>query len=46
MHKKNKAMIYSHDVHTDFFDIGVKDLNRATLIQFLFIFCFDYVLRS
>ena len=43
---KTKAMVYSTNGDTDFFDIVIGVLQRNTLASFQFIICLDYVLRT
>ena len=45
LNKDTKAMFYSPDSDTDFFDI-VGVLQGDTLATFQFIICKDYVLRT
>ena len=42
--KNTKAMVYSPDGDTNFFDIITKVLQRNTLTSYLFIICMDYIL--
>ena len=44
--KKHKSKIRSPDGDTNYFDIVVGVLQGATLAQYLFIICLDYVLRT
>ena len=41
-----KAMVYSLEGDTDFFDIVARVLQRDTLALYMFIFCLDYVLQT
>ena len=46
LYKNTKAMVYSPDGDTVFFDIVAGLLQRDTLAPYLFIICLDYVLRT
>ena len=46
LHKNTKAMIYSLDGETDFFDIVTVVLQGDTLALYMFIICLDHELRT
>ena len=46
LYKNLKAMVYSPEGDTDFFNLVVRILQGDTLAPYLFIRCLDYVLQT